>query len=268
MQTIQGDVPTVAPAAAPSRGTSIATLGFLMGAAGPLLLLVASLAFGLSTDDAAFFVLPVVLGVLGAWLVRRDSTGAKVAAIVLAVVLLGTVFWTAFGLALPDSFFDFVPGTLVLPGVLLGIGGAVTSIRSRNHDRQSGPGERRTVGAVLAVVGVLAAVSAVLTVAGRDTVPDALADQADLTVRMEDFEFDESAYELDGGATVLVENDDPFAHTFTVEALDIDVDLGPYSEVLVELPDEPGTYVLYCEPHTSDADDPSEDDMAAELDLG
>jgi plastocyanin len=178
------------------------------------------------------------------------------------------VFWTVFGLALPASFFDFVPGTLVLPGVLIAIGGTVASIRAAKADRPSTGGERRAVTVILAVLALLAVGSAILTVTGRDTVPEALADDADLTVSLEDFEFDEAGYDVAGGATVLVKNDDPFVHTFTVDDLGIDVDLGPYSEKLVEIPSESGTYVLYCEPHTSDKDDPSEDDMASELTVG
>jgi hypothetical protein len=67
---------------------------------------------------------------------------------------------------------------------------------------------------------------------------------------------------------VLVQNDDPFTHTFTIDELGIDIELGPYSEELVELPGDSGTYVLYCEPHTSDTEEPSDDDMAAELTIG
>lgn len=250
------------------RGTALATLGFLMAAGGPLLLIVASLAFGLGTDDLAFLAIPTVLGLAGAALVRRPSTALKVVAIVLAVGVFMTVFWTAFGLALPASFFDFVPGILVLPGVLIAIGATVASMRAAKAGRPGSAGERRAATVILAVLGVLAAASAVLTVTGRDTVPDAIADDADLAVTLADFEFDEAGYEVPAGGTVLVKNDDPFVHNFTVDALDIDVDLGPYSEKLVEIPDEDGTYVLYCEPHTSDTDDPSEDDMASKLTVG
>jgi len=261
---------TTAPAsdAAEPRGTTLATLGFLMAAAGPVLLILASLVFGLDADDTAFFVLPAVFGLLGAFLVRRRGTVPKVIAIVLAVLIFGTVFWTAFGLTEPASVFDFVPGTLVLPGVLLAIGATVVAIRSAKRGRQTGPGERRAATAIVGVLGLLAVASIVLTIAGRETVDDAAAADADLVVDMKEFEFDEDAYDVPAGGTVLVKNSDPFVHNFTVEALDIDVDLGPGSEELVTIPDEPGTYVLFCEPHTSDTDDPSEDDMAAELTIG
>ncbi|MFL6206747.1 MAG: cupredoxin domain-containing protein [Acidimicrobiales bacterium] len=267
MDTTASDAPSVDTASAPVRGTAVATLGLLMAASGPLLLLVASIAFGL-TESVGYFLIPVVLGLAGVWLVRLDRTWAKVVAIVLAVVVLSFAFWTVFGLGVPSSFFDFVPGTLVVPGVLLAIYGSVMAIRARRSGRTVGPGERRFVAVTLAVLGVLAVASVVLTLTGRDTVPDAVADEADAVVHLEGFEYDQDGYELVGGGTVLVENDDPFVHNFTIDALHIDVDLGPGSEKLIDIPDEPGTYVVYCEPHTEDTDDPGEDDMASELTIG
>ena len=262
---------TVTEPTAPLSGTTLATLGFLMAAAGPILLIIASALFGLSLEDTAFFVLPAVLGLVGAALVRTRSTVAKVIAIVLAVVIAMTVFWTAFGLALPDSFFDFVPGLLVLPGVLLAIVATIVSIRSKTRERREGAGARRAAAAIVGAVGLLAVVSAVLTVTGRDTVPEAAAAEADLTIDVHDFEFGdlhEDGYDVEAGATILVTNDDPLFHTFTVDALGIEEDLGPGDEVLVTLPEDSGAFVLFCEPHTSDPDEPTEDDMASELRIG
>jgi plastocyanin len=88
---------------------------------------------------------------------------------------------------------------------------------------------------------------------------------ADATVVLKDFEYDSEDYEIQAGSRVFVRNDDPFLHTFTVDDLDIDEAMSPGSEELIEIPSEPGTYVVYCRPHTSDPDDPSEDDMAATL---
>ena len=113
------------------RGTTLATLGFLMAAAGPLLLIVASLIFGLDTEDIALLRHPGrCCGLLGAYLVRRRSTVAKAIAIVLAVIIaVHGVLDGRSASALPASFFDFVPGILVLPGVLLAIGATITAIR-------------------------------------------------------------------------------------------------------------------------------------------
>lgn len=261
--------PDTGSSAEPSSGTSLATLGLLMAAGGPILFIVASIVFGLGADDLGFFIVVAAVALLGAWLVRRRQTWAKVIACVLALLAGMAMFWTAFGLAAPASFFDFVPGLLVLPGALLALVSGIASLVNKRRGREVGSGERRAVGAIAALLGLVAVVSGVLTVAGRDTVPDALADEADLTVSMKDFEFDEDGYDVDGGATVLVKNEDPFLHTFTVDELGIDVELGPSSEKLVEIPAESGAYVLYCEPHTEDAEDPDEEhDMASELTVG
>jgi plastocyanin len=248
------------------RGTVLATLGFLMIAAGPIILLIASLIFEL--DDPGFFAIVGAVALLGAFLVGRRGTVPKVIALVLIVLLFGAIFWTVFGLAVPASALDFVPGLLVLPGVLLAIGATITAIVSSKRGRASGPGEIRAAATIVIVVGLVAAVSVVLTVAGRETVDDQAAAEADLTVDLKDFEFDQDTYDVTGGSTVLVKNSDPVFHTFNVDDLDIAVDLGPGSEELVTIPDEPGTYILFCEPHTEDADDPGEDDMASEITVG
>jgi plastocyanin len=262
--------PTEAPVAvttagADPRGIVRATLGFLMVATGSLMLLVGSLLWGL---DGAFFALPTVLALLGAYLIRRARTALRVGGLVLSVLAGGTVFWTVFGLAEPDSFLDFVPGALVLPGALLALVAGVISMRSTRSGRAVGRGERRAARVVVAALGVAAVASLVLTITGRDAVDDDVAARADLAVELQDFEFDASTYDVQAGDTVLVKNSDPFVHTFTVEALGIDRDLGPGDEIVVTIPDQPGTYVLYCRPHTSDPDDPGTDDMTAVLDVG
>jgi plastocyanin len=266
-------IETTAPLAplvhAPARGTHLAILGFLMAAGGPALIVVAMLLFGLDLGDSLFFfVPPMLLGLVGAALVRRPRTGPKVAGVVLGVLAGVAAFPSVFGLAKPASFFDFVPGFLVLPGAFLALGAGITSIRSTRAERLAGPGERRAVLAIVAALGLAAAASGVLTIAGRETVAGDLAADADVVVELQNIEFDQASYEVPEGGTVLVRNSDPFAHTFTVQALGIDISLNPGSEKLLRIDGEPGAYVLFCEPHTSDPDDPGDDDMAAELRLG
>ena len=112
-----------------------------------------------------------------------------------------------------------------------------------------------------AVLG-LAAISAVLTFVGRSTVDD----PGDATqVALANFEFDQEDITVAGGSEVYVKNEDAFLHTFTIDELDVDEEIVGGSEKLVSIPTEPGTYVVYCKPHTSDPKDPSEDDMAATI---
>lgn len=253
-----------------SRWSRLASVGLLMEAAAPILMLAAALLWGLDTDDLTFFVLPAVVGFGAALLVRRARTLWKVLAIVLGVLIAVMLFWTAFGLVEPGSFFDFVPGLLIVPGVLITLVAGIASIRSAKHGPVSSRdgGERRAMAGVLGTVGLLAGVSAVLTMTGQDSVSADLAAEADVVVDLKNYEFDQASYATSGDTTVLVKNSDPFLHTFTIDDLDIDIEVTPGSEKLVTIPAQPGTYIVYCRPHTGDPDDPADDDMAATLTVG
>ena len=257
----------------PSRWSRLAATGLLMEGGASALMLAAALLWGLDVgEDAVFFALPIAAGLGGAWLVKRPKTLWKVLGIVLGVLIALMLFWTAFGLSEPASFFDFIPGVLVVPGVLITLVAGIASIRSRKRGRiDSGAaeaGEARAIFGVLTALGVLAVISAVLTVSGKESVSDTDAATADVVIDLKDFEFDEASYDAAPGSTILVKNSDPFLHTFTIDALDIDVEITTGSEKLITVPSEAGTYILYCRPHTGDPDDPSKDDMATELTIG
>jgi plastocyanin len=253
-----------------ARWSHLASFGFLMTACGPLLMILAGTAWGLDAEDVPFFAIVAVLALAAAALVRQRRTALKVIGVVLGLLAGVAMFWTAFGLTYPGSVLDFVPGLLVLPGALLGLVAGIASIRAqRRGDLGSSPQERRAIPRIAAAIGVLALVSLVLTVAGRETVSDDEAASADVTITISDFEFDDDeGYELEGGSTVLVKNDDPLVHTFTVDDLDIDETLSPGSEKLITIPDQPGEFILYCEPHTGDPDEEVEDDMSTTLTIG
>jgi plastocyanin len=254
--------------AAPARWSRLASLGLAMVGTGPLLMLAASGIWGLDIgEDLVFFMLPIVFGFGGAFLMQRPRTALRIVALVFGVLGAMMVFWTVFGLFSPDSFFDFVPGLLVIPGALIALVAGIGAIRSQRKGATSHPAEGRALQIVGSILGVLVIVSGVLSVTGRETVSAEDEASADVVVDLKDFEFDEDTYEVAGGATIFVKNSDPFLHTFQIDALDVDVTLGPGSEAVIVIPDEPGDYVLYCEPHTSDADDPGEDDMAARLEV-
>ncbi len=251
------------------RWTRLAALGLFMVGLAAFLMVAAALIWGVDVaDDLPFFLSLAFVPWVAAFLVWRFGTWAKVVGIIVALASIGAMFWTAFGLAEPASFFDFVPGLLVVPGALIAIGASIAAIVAgrRGHTAGGREGkEGRAISAVVAVVGVLAAVSAVLTVVGRSTVE---TPQGATTVTLGDFAYDRSAYDVTGGAQVVVRNDDPFLHTFTIDDLDVDVELGPNGSALVDIPAEAGTYVVYCRPHTVDSDDPGPDDMASTLTVG
>ena len=247
------------------RWTRLATLGLLMMAAGPAVLLIGgNLLGGATSEDLPFFGGTMIVALIGAFLVWRFGLWSKVVGIILALLTGMALFWTAFGLFSPNSFFDFVPGLLVPPGLIIAIVGCIAAIVAARRGRASeeASGERKTMRIVLAIVGTLALVSAVLTFTSRSTVEEGA--EVATTVAAADFEYPDTL-ELNAGDTILVRNDDAFLHTFTVDELDIDVQIGPKSEELIEIPEGSGSYVFYCEPHTSSPDEPGEGDMAGEL---
>jgi len=247
-----------------ARWTQLAALGLVMIGLAPFLMLGAALLWGLDLGgELGFFVVLIVVPWVTAFLVWRFGTWAKIVAIVVALASLAMLFWTAFGLAHPASFFDFVPGLLVVPGAITTIVASIAGMvaHRRGHDVAGRDGgERRAIGIVLAVVGVLAVVSAVLTISSRSTVTTT---DAAAQVDLKSFKFDQTSYSAPGGATVAVKNEDPFAHTFTIDALGIDVNLGPGDSVVVNIPAQAGTYVVYCKLHTADPQNPTSDDMAS-----
>lgn len=247
-----------------ARWTRLGALGLVMVGLGPIMMVAAALIWGLDVaDDIGFFLVIGIVPLVTAFLVWRFGLWAKILGAVIAFLAAGMMFWTAFGLATPQSFFDFVPGLLVIPGGIIAIVsciGAAVAGRRGNMTAEPVGGERRALRIVPTVVIVLAVVSAVVTFAGRSSVDAA---QADTEVVLSDFQFDQDEYDFTAGTTILVRNEDPFLHTFTVEDWDVDETLGPGSEVLVEVPASPGEYVVFCRPHTSDTVQPTEDDMAA-----
>jgi hypothetical protein len=99
-----------------ARWSRLAALGLVLAGLGPLLFLVAGVFWGLDvSEDIPFFGITGALALIAAFLVARFGTWAKVVGIVVALLLGLALFWTAFGLASPTSFFDFVPGLLVMP---------------------------------------------------------------------------------------------------------------------------------------------------------
>lgn len=253
-------------------GARLAVLGLLMVSSAGLIWLVAGLIWGLDLGDSAGLLIPtIVLPAVAALLVWRFGTWAKIAGIVVALLAAGMLWFTAFGLLEPDSVFDFVGGLLVMPGAVIAIVGCVQATRAARRGEfrtQRQGGEGRAINVIVAVVAGLTVLSAVVTFVGRST---ADASRADGEVALKDFSFevgDVGGVTVTGGDTLYVANEDPFHHTFTVEELGIDVAFGPSSQELIEIPAQPGTYTLYCRPHTLNPDDPADDDMATTLTIG
>jgi plastocyanin len=252
-----------------ARYTAVAVTGLVLAGLAPALMLVMSLVFGLDVgEDLGFLGIAIAVPWVVAFLVWRFGTWAKVLGILASLAAGVTLFWMAFGLMAPASFADFVSGVLLPLGVLLGLTGSIAALVSQLRGRvepAAGPGERRVVTAALGLVLLAAVVSGVLNLTGRTTVDEQAAAGA-TAATMKDFAFVEGTYETAAGGSIVVRNDDPFLHDFTVPDLGIAVDVLPGSSQLVELDAQPGEYTIYCTLHSDpSAEQPSPDEMAATL---
>jgi plastocyanin len=249
-----------------AKWSTLAALGLLLAGLGPLLMLLAVLIWGLDVEeDLVFFLGTTAIGLIGSFLVWRFGTWAKIVGIVAALLLAMALFWTAFGLAQPSSFFDFMPGVLVLPGALLAIVACVMALMAKRRGQVSTRpegGERRGIQVVAGIAILAVVVSGALSLLTRET---AEAGDAAATATLKDFEFAEGEYTVPAGSRIFVRNDDPFFHTFTVDELDIDEGLGAGSSKVIDIPQQAGTYVVYCIPHTTDPEEPSDEDMAGRI---
>jgi plastocyanin len=249
-----------------ARWSTLASTGFILAGAGPLLQLIAVLVFGLSVSDAIPFLLPpVVVSAIGAMIARRSATWTKGIAVFLALAL---AFFASFGiseLTLPESFFNFLPELMLLLGGLAafvaGIAAIVAGRRGHLGTAADG-GEALAMKGAMIVVLAAAMISAVLTFASHSNVSGA---GAAAIARMKDAKFVPTVTTVAGGRSIYVRNDDPIAHTFTVDALSLDVKFGPKDSKVIALPAKPGTYVFYCRYHTSNKEHPTKDDMAGTL---
>lgn len=269
--TVAAPMP-MAAGASRSAYTKTQMLGLVLHAAAPLLMVVYGLATGLSfmEDDGMFLLIVGLVALAAAAAVARLGMAGKIVGLVATVAAAGAVFWMAFGLMAPAAFGDFVPGVLVLLGVVLGLWGGIGGIRAqRAHRMQEAPAERRimTVAAAIVVLAVVA--SGILSLTTRSTV-DAAAAEGAVTATMERFTFAEGTYEVAAGepAKIVVHNSTGFVHDFAVPELGIEpVVVNPGSEVLVEVNAPAGEYTIFCTLHSGrDGDnEASPDDMAATL---
>ena len=207
----------------------LAVLFFLAGVIPPLLL------FG-------------VLLIVGVVLLRSRT---KPAAILLLIVHLAmfalSLPFTIPSLMVPASAYDFSLTLYLAVLNLVGLAAAVQVLRGQ-VDETSGAA-RWTASAALAVI-VLGIVLAVFSTVTYD---NAVAQEGDIRLITEDTNFSASNLETSAGTvSVFVDNKDATTHTFTIEELDVDLEIPGGKQARVTFDAEPGTYQYICVPHEED----------------
>ena len=208
----------------------------------PILFLLTMLVF---MEFIPFFIpFIVVFGLLGMWVLG----GGKASAIVLGLISLVFIVMNAPfiipTLAVPASVVDFVSTAWLLLAAL------TAAIASGMALRAEGPAPAaRTFQRVMAGLAVLVVV---LSLVATATYEDASQQEGDIEVVAEDIEYPETLPAQSGTVAVFVTNNDPTYHTFTIDELDVHVDIPANSTARVEFEADSGEYTFYCVPHESD----------------
>jgi plastocyanin len=180
------------------------------------------------------------------WL-GRATKGPAILLLVAMVAHLGTSApFVIPTLAVPASAGDFILNIAAILADLAGIVAAIAVIRGKLGT--SGAARQIGMGASgLFIVGVVVSVFATINY------DDAVAQEGDLQLVTQDIEFNPTS--LEGGAgeiSVFVDNKDGTLHTFTIEELDVNLNIPASSSARITFDAEPGTYEFICTPHKED----------------
>ncbi len=137
--------------------------------------------------------------------------------VVLLLLLLSNVQSLIEDLAHPESALNFVAFAVIpLTLVLLGAIASISVLRSRSDD--GAPAVAYAAAGIIIVSGLVGIVSAL-------GLEDDTAAAGDLQIVAEEAEFSTSSLNGSGTIGIFVDNQDPVRHTFTIKALDVDVDV-------------------------------------------
>ncbi len=218
-----------------------------------------------SPSDAVFGLVLLIPGMVALALLRFVRRwGLLIVALLSAFGIMAFIGDAGLTLTTPKAFFDFLLTLFTLTG--LGIAFVACLIGFIQYFR--GPvGSELKAPVTTALRGILVAASAaavvslVLTAINATKSVSAEDRQGALELTAKDTSWSAEMLEADAGQPIrlLVKNDDPILHTFTLRdsdrGIDIDVRLGTWSEQIVEVGSLPaGTYGFICrvEGHAED----------------
>ena len=217
------------------RWTTIASL---------VVLVIAMILVGFFPPLLIFFV----LWGIGLW--RLSSPGK------LAPILLLIAYIAFFGLnapflvpqlQVPASAVDFILAGVITVLSIVGIVASIAVLRNRDASPSRLP-RGIAVAAVVAIVVVFAAGAI-----AKLTYKNATAQPGDLKLTAHNIEFSVDELDADSGElSVFVQNKDTTLHTFTIEGLDVDLEVPAGSSARVTFDAPAGTYKFYCRPHEPD----------------
>jgi hypothetical protein len=174
------------------------------------------------------------------WFNMKGRPGAIALLVIGLVFVLANIPFIIPSLLALNSPVEFILNLLFLVGGIGTIIAAVNLVRHNDGAGSDGPVQWIRWSAL--VVVLLSIVSVFIKLTEKQATPQA-GDQK-LTAQGTEFSTESILVEEDGG--IYIENKDPFTHTFTVEALDVDIDLPGFSSRRLEVDADPGRYEFHC----------------------
>lgn len=190
------------------------------------------------------FVLIWIGGLLWA---REASKGPAILLLVSFVAFVATSApFVIPTLTVPASAGDFVLNLASLLAALVAIVAAVAVIRNAGGPSPAA----RSLGLAAAAVFVAGTILSIVSLVGYD---DAVAQEGDVRLVTKDVEFRPASLDAEAGTvSVFVDNEDGTLHTFTIDELDVDLDVPASKSARVTFEAEPGEYEFFCKPHKDD----------------
>ncbi len=181
-----------------------------------------------------------------AWLTRATKGPAILLLVSFIAHIASSAPFVIPTLTVPASAGDFVLNVL---GLLAGLVGIVAAIQVVRAVTGPAPAARSLAMGSVAVFVVLTAFSIFSLV----TYDSAVAQEGDVELVTADIEFDPKSIDADAGqVSVFVDNEDTVLHTFTIEDLDVDLDIPAGKAARVTFDAEAGEYEFFCQPHKED----------------
>ena len=190
------------------------------------------------------FVVVWLVGVI--WL-SRSTKGPAILLLIGFVAFVGlSAPFIVPTLSVPASAGDFILNLASLIAAVVGLIAAIAVIRGR-----TGPSSfPRSLG--VGAVGLFV-VGAAFSVVATMTYDDAVAKEGDVQLVTKDIEFQDTSLEAGAGEiSVFVKNEDATLHTFTIDELDVSLNIPASKSARITFDAEPGTYKFYCIPHEGD----------------
>jgi plastocyanin len=195
-------------------------------------------------DIYLLLISALLLGIGAVLTRRRGRAGPILLVVVAALFLLVNGPFVVPYLTAPASWLNFILTSLALLGCIVTLFAAAATMRRRDDGSSAGP---RTAGWIaLALAALLIGVGVVAAIAYHAPAQR----EGDLRLSTKNLEFSPAGLEASPGqVSVFVSNQDGVLHTFTIDRLQVNLNVPASSTARITFRADPGSYHYICRVH-------------------